>query len=189
MERFRLYNKLSGKQCFEFGSCELFDRSPDGGMMPVTAVLEDQIGSETVLLLIDKTPFIHEVAKVRPFDLHLKTGLVRTHNGPLIFMLFLLPDPWNPGEVFATWECHVNPFEPAHMNPFRDLARQSHCHVALLGKDAHVVDLLEFENRFNLDLSLPGFEQACRGLPHGNFDLAKMEFCERYTTDDLLLFG
>lgn len=97
-----------------------------------------------VLLLLDRTPFVHELAKIRPFDLRLKTGLVRTSYGPLCFLLFQIPDPRNPGAVFLAIDAHINPSEAQHALAWRDLARQSHWHLILVGADNKLVDLFEF---------------------------------------------
>jgi hypothetical protein len=48
------------------------------GIIPWRLALDPKVGSEMVLLLLDRTPFVHDLAKIRPFDLRLRTGLVRT---------------------------------------------------------------------------------------------------------------
>jgi len=58
------------------------------GILPWRLALDPKAGSEMVLLLLDRTPFIHDLAKVRPFDLRLKTGLVRTSHGHCAFCCF-----------------------------------------------------------------------------------------------------
>ena len=158
----------------------------DEGIIPWNIVIDPNVGTETCLLLLDRTPFIHTLAKVRPFDLRLKSGLIRTAHGPFFFLLFYVPDPNRPGTEFVAIDAHVNPYDPKHMTLWRDLARQSHWHLILLGADDKLVDLFEFPNTFELGKTLDQVEAVCEKLPHGSFDEAKAEFCARYTIDDLM---
>lgn len=157
------------------------------GIMPWHLVLDPAVGMETVLLHLDRTPFIYKLAKVRPFDLRLKSGLMRTSHGPLLFLLFYVPDPNRPGTPFSSIDAHVNPYDPQHMIFWRNLARQSHWHLILVGEDDTLVDLFEFENTFGLSQVLDQVDATCKLVRGGNFDAAKAEFCENYTIDDLLL--
>jgi hypothetical protein len=156
------------------------------GIIPWNLVIDPKVGTESCLLLLDRTPFIHALAKVRPFDLQLKSGLVRTDHGPLFFLLFYVPDPNRPGEVFTAIDVHVNPYDQQHMSGWRDLARQTHWHLILLGVDDKLVDLFEFANTFGLSYTIDQVEAVCEKLPHGSFDEAKAEFCATYTLDDLM---
>jgi hypothetical protein len=156
------------------------------GILPWRLALDPKAGSEMVLLLLDRTPFIHDLAKVRPFDLRLKTGLVRTSHGPLCFLLFYIPDPRHPGAVFLAIDAHLNPFEAQHVLAWRDLARQSYWHLILVGADDKLVDLFEFPNTFELDLTLDTLESVSPSMAGGNFNMAKSEFEATYTIDDLL---
>lgn len=156
------------------------------GIIPWNLVIDPKVGTETCLLLLDRTPFIDTLAKVRPFDLRLKSGLVRTDHGPIFFLLFYVPDPNRPGEVFTAIDAHVNPYDQQHMIIWRDLARQSHWHLILVGAGDKLIDLFEFSNTFQLANALDQVETVCKKLPHGSFDDAKAEFCARYTIDDLM---
>lgn len=156
------------------------------GIVPWNFALDPKTGSETVLLLIDRTPFVKELAIVKPFDLRLKTGLVRTSHGPLLFLLFYVPNPRNPQIAFSAIDAHANPHSPQHMLIRRDLARQSHWHLILVGANDEVVDLYEFENVFGLGDTLDQVQVACNGMPKGSFTEAKAEFCAKHTIDDLL---
>lgn len=98
MSRIVLNNKLSRKAHFELGECPSFDLVSESGILPVPLIPEDRIGSEMALLLIDKTPFIYTLAKMKPFDLMLKTGMVATSHGPLAFLLFYVPQKGKPGD-------------------------------------------------------------------------------------------
>src|ERR1035437_1524142 len=122
---------LSQRQTFALGDFPLH-KLKDGGILPISVVLEERIGTETALMWYDPTPFIHDLAAVRPFQLLLKTGIVRTGNGPLLFALFHIPAPLPQPKPFASVECHINPFDPALLAPFHDLARQTHWHLVLV---------------------------------------------------------
>ena len=124
------------------------------GIAPWNLVLDTKVGSETVLLLFDRTPFVGELAKVRPFNLRLKSGLVRTSHGPVLFLLFYIPDPKRPNTVVSAIDAHVNPLDSQHVLMWRDLARQSHWHLILVGANDELVDLFEFENTFGLGQTL-----------------------------------
>lgn len=156
------------------------------GILPLNIALDPKLGSETVLLLFDRTPFIYELAKVNPFRLHLHTGLANTSHGPIGFFVFFVPDPNNGKEPFISIDCHVNPFDPQHLLIWRDLARQSHWHLVLVDKENTVVKVSEFNNHFKLNDTLDQMEEACRNMDSGAFDAAKQELCSKYTPDDLL---
>lgn len=186
MSRFVLNNKLSRKGHFELGECPVFDLVPESGVLPMPAILEDRIGSEMALLLIDKTPFIYTLAKVKPFDLMLKTGMVETSHGPVAFLLFYVPNAASPDDPHFAHDHHLDPFDPGMMTTWRDLARQSHWHLILLDANREVQGVLEFGNVYGLGEALAAMTNAVNDLQPGDFALAKQEFCEQYALKDLL---
>ena len=185
MSRFVLNNKLSRKAHFELGECPVFDLVPESAILPVPLILEGRIGSEMALLLIDKTPFIYTLARVKPFDLMLKTGMVATSHGPLAFLLFYVPQAGSPDDPYFSNDYHLNPFDTGMMATWRDLARQSHWHLILLDADRKVQGVLEFENVYGLGEALDQMTQAIEGWQPGNYALAKQEFCDQYSLKDL----
>lgn len=156
------------------------------GILPLSVSLDPGIGTETVLLLIDRTDFVYDLAAIQPFNLMTKTGLVRTHYGPLMFAVFWIPTPGQPGVPFAAFECHINPLDQQQLLPWRDLARQSHWHLALLDKDHEQQNFFEFENVYNLDHGLDTAVEACAGMESIDFTMAKQEFCASYDIPQLL---
>ena len=186
MSRFVLNNKLSRKANFELGECPVFGLVPGSGVLPTPAILDDRIGSEMALLLIDKTPFIYTLAKVEPFDLMLKTGMVETSHGPVAFLLFYVPNATSPDDPYFAHDYHLNPFDPGMMTTLRDLARQSHWHLILLDADREVQGVLEFENVYGLGEALAAMTNAVSNLRPGDFALAEQEFCEQYSSKYLL---
>lgn len=185
MRRFVLNNKLSRKAHFELGECPVFGLVPESGILPIPLILEDRIGSEMALLLIDKTPFVYTLAKVKPFDLMLKTGMVATSHGPVAFLLFYVPQAGKPDDPYFAHDYHLNPFNAGMMATFRDLARQSHWHVILVDSNKDVQCVFEFENDYGLGESLDQMAQAIEGWEPGDFALAKQEFCDQYSLHDL----
>lgn len=185
MSQFILNNKLSGKAHFELGECPLFDLVPDAVIAPMPAILEDRISTEMALFLIDKTPYIYTLAKVKPFDLMLKTGMVETSHGPVAFLIFYVPNAADPGHFFFVHDCHLNPFNPSMMATWRDLARQSHWHLILIDGKKEVVGVLEFENVYKLGVALDAMTKAVGEMHPGDFNLARQEFCEQYSLPDL----
>lgn len=184
MATFALNNKLSGTKTFGFDP-SILQRHPGEGILPMSLAVEDRIGTETALILLDRTPFIYELAKVRPFNLMLKSGVVRTSHGPVAFFLFWFPDPRQPQMPFASFDCHANPLDRVLMLPWRDLARQSHWHLILVDGKGQVVDVFEFPNEYGMADTLEQFDQVCQGMTCGDFLLAKSEFCERCSLEYL----
>jgi hypothetical protein len=185
MSKFVLNNKLSGKAHFELGECPIFDLVPDCGVIPMPAILEARIGSEMALYLIDKTPFIYTLAKVKPFDLMLKTGMVATDHGPVAFLLIYVPNPASPDDPYFAYDYHLNPFDAGMIAAFRDLARQSHWHLILVDADRQVQGVMEFGNVYHLGEALDKMTKAIEGWKPGNFALAKQQFSDQYSLKDL----
>ena len=189
MSQFILNNKMSSKAKFELGEIPFFDGLPESGVLPMPAVVEDRIGTEMVLLLFDRTPFIYTLAKVKPFDLMLKFGMVETLNGPVVVLLFYVPNAATPDDPYFAHDYHVDPFDVGMMASLRDLARQSHWHLILVDGDQEVQSLLEFKNVYGLGEALAAITDAIEDVQHGNFALAKQEFCNEYSLQDLLASG
>ncbi len=185
MSQSTLNNKLSRKAHLELGDCPILDMVPESGILLMQAVLEEEIGSEMVLLLIDKTPFIDTLAKVKPFDLMLKTGMVATSHGPVAFLLFYVRNRAEPDNPFFAHDLHLNPFDAGVIATWRDLARQSHWHLLLVDGEKQVVGFLEFANVYGLGEALAAMAEACRDMHPGDFRLAKQEFSDQYSLQDL----
>ena len=120
------------------------------GIAPVPVALDPRIGTEVALFIVDHTDFAYKIARLERFQLYIKSGLVPCPSGPVLFFLFWLPDPRTPHIPFATFECTVNPHNPNMMQPYWDLARQTHWHVFIIGPGDEELNWFEFENAFNL---------------------------------------
>ena len=178
-----LKNKLRGRRYWELSELppDLRKRS---GVLPLVTTLDPAIGQEVVVAIFDDTTFVFDLANLKPFELHLKNGVVRTDHGPVIFLLFWVPDV-RTGEPFAAWEVTVNPHDSEHTEPFLQLGNQSHWHVFILGFAHAVQNMFEIANHYGLGKSLRSLIEACRPLPAGDFDAAKGEFESTYSIDDL----
>lgn len=178
-----LKNKLHEPRHWELPDlpAELRKRS---GILPLLTTLDPKVGPEIVLAIFDNTPFVFDLANLKPFDLHVKNGAVRTDHGPVIFLLFWLRDP-RSRKPFAAWDVTLNPHDSQHAAPFLQLADQSHWHLFILGFAHTVQNMFEIENRYGLGESLQTLLGACRSLPCEDFDMAKREYEATYTIDDL----
>lgn len=155
------------------------------GLLPLDLIIDPQVGKETALFLFDSTPFIYDIAALNPISLRLKAGMYNTSNGPLLFLLFYVPDPVEPNKMFAGYDCHVNPFDDHHLSVWQRLARQTHWHLILVGEDEQLVNFYEFENTYNLEETLDYAQQTSAGMKQGSFDLAKQEFMASVSIEDL----
>ncbi len=155
------------------------------GVLPMNAILDPRIGMETILCLFDSTDFIHKIAALRPFTLMLKAGVVRTSYGPVVFLLFWLPDP-KTGTPFMVFEQTLNPHNPVILAPYYDLARQTHWHVFVLDRDGNELNWFEFKNIFGLQKTLVMVATMTSNMPCTDFNSAKQEYSQQHTIDELM---
>ena len=155
------------------------------GLTPMPVIMDITVGEEVALYWLDRNPFVHELAAIRPFQFFLRSGLFRSDFGPLMWMLFYVPNPAGDPQPFASVECHLNPSELSQISLWRRLAHQTHWHLTLLGAGDEVADFFEFENCFGLADTLDTMEEACRGMRVIDFMRAKQEFWDTYGMDDL----
>ena len=158
------------------------------GVLPIQVTLHPKVGSEVALYIIDRTPFAHEIARLDPFRLFLNTGMVPCPSGPVLFILYWLEQPSGEGP-FAMFENTVNPNDPSQMQMYWDLARQTHWHVFVLGAGNRELNWFEFQNNFELDTTIDRMSEVIYQFPCKDFDLAKGEFLEMYSTEELFRLG
>jgi len=159
------------------------------GLLPMPVVIDPDVGEEVGLYWLDRTPFVKKLASVRPFQLFLKVGVSRTDFGPLMWMLFYVPDPSGKRQPFASMEAHLNIHDESTVSVWRRLSAQTHWHLTLLGQNNVVADFFEFENVFGLADAINSAEEACRGLAMTDFIAAKRQFSEQYSMDELFRLG
>ena len=156
------------------------------GIAPISVVLDQEIGTEVALYIFDYTPFAHDIAKLEPFTLYLKTGLVRCPSGVVYFSVFWLHNPANPQEPYAIYERIVDPNDSAMMQPYWELARQTHWHVFIVGPNDQCLSWFEIENVFELRPGLEALSKALPDVPTKDFEKSKLEFQEMFTLQELL---
>src|ERR1700722_5564711 len=136
--------------------------------------LDEAIGPETVVMLIERTPFVHEF-KRQSFALRLKSGAVQTSLCPVLFLLWWIP-PVTNGKPFALYEQILNPTHTGVLEMLRQIARQTHLHFVLIGPGQTVLGVYEFESTFGLDKLIPISESACKENGGMDFITAKEEY-------------
>ena len=182
----RLNNKWPGAPArFDFTTLPAELHAAEG-ILPLPLALDDQIGTEMVLTLFDRTAFIHRLAATKPFDLMMKAGLVGTDYGPLMFILFWIPNPDDPGQPLTAIDCHINPLDRESFQPWRDISRQSHWHLFLVDSDQQQQGFFEFENVYGLGETLDRVIETCEEMESADFMLAKQEFCDLYDIPTLM---
>jgi hypothetical protein len=145
--------------------------------------LDEAIGPETVVMLIERTPFVHEF-KRQSFALRLKSGAVQTSLCPVLFLLWWIP-PVTNGKPFALYEQILNPAHIGVLEMLRQIARQTHLHLLLIGPGQELIDLYEFEGTFGLDKLISVSESACRKYRGLDFIAAKAEYDLTYELMEL----
>jgi hypothetical protein len=159
------------------------------GLMPMSAVINLEVGKEIVFYLKDSTPFIEVLAKARPFNFRVYGGLGRTQHGCLGFLVFWIPSPSIPSIPIATYDLYVNFDNEALLGMWRELAFQTHWHMILLDKAGEQRGFFEFINTFQIHTVLNEKQQYNRWIPVIDFEKAKAEFMARYCIEDLFSAG
>jgi hypothetical protein len=162
--------------------------SATSGMRFETAILDPDIGPETVLILTDITPFAYELKRRQPFEVHLTSGAAQTSLGPVLFLFWWMP-PFIDGKPFALYEHILNPTHTGTLAGLRQTAEQTHLHLLLVGPGGKLLDLYKFENVFDLGKVVSICEWACREYPGMNFSAAKQEYDDTYDMMELLADG
>jgi hypothetical protein len=148
------------------------------------ATLDEKIGPEIALILIDPTQFAHELRGRKPFELYLKSGAAQTSVGPVLFLLWWMP-PLTDGKPFALYEQVLNPAHAGTLEGLRWASSQTHLHVILVGPREELLDVYEFENIFGLDRLVSVSEIACNKHRGMDFALAKQEYDRTYDLMEL----
>lgn len=156
------------------------------GIVPIPVILDEEIGSEIALHVFDYSSFAFDIAKLIPFNLHLKSGIVRCSSGLIYANIFYLDDPKNSKEPFAIYEHISNPHDPNDMQIFWDLSRQFYWHLFVIGPSDEVINFFEFKNNFGLQNSLDTLTHISPNTSPMDFASAKKEFQEMYSLHEFL---
>lgn len=153
------------------------------GVRFFSTILDPEVGPEIALLVVDQTEFVHQLVCRKLPELRLKTGVVRTSGGILLFLLWWVP-PLTNGMPFALYEHLLNAAQPGVLEMLRKLIRQTHLHILLVGPGQDLLGKFEFENVFNFESLLPIVESAVQG-PASDFETAIREYYQMYDLETL----
>lgn len=146
--------------------------------------LDERIGPEAVVLLIDTAP--EELLAKRSLTIELKAGIASTKHGPVLFLVWWIP-PMANGKPFAFYEQLMNPLHPGVSGILARVADQTHLHIVLLNIYGQVQTVFEYENNFGLGgihAGVQGARVAWQGP--ADFNLAKQAYQQDYDIYELL---
>lgn len=121
------------------------------GIYYLHLVLDKNVGEEIVLIIYDPTDFIHDLRALKPFHFVTSSLAVNTSFGPVYSFLFWVADPKDPSKSFALFDKPVDISKPQLIEPWVQLANQTHLHLLLVGENYEVEGFYEFENIFGFD--------------------------------------
>ena len=168
-----------------------FDLSPlppiliaSSGIMPISVVLDSDVGQEIVLLVTEPRDKVKEYEGRDITRFMLKAGLVNTSFGPVCFLLFYFPDPLTGAQV--TYENTINPKDRQQLAIYEQLSRQRYWHVIIADDLGEVTNFFEFPNEYGLGETLQQVDNACENMQVTDFMSAKSEYESRYSIEQLL---
>jgi len=178
-----LNNRLSPERC-DWSFLAFNGLPPGSGVLFEEITLDQRIGPEAVALLID--PEADEMVLKGTLDLNLKTGIVATSYGPVLFLIWWIP-PIKNGRPSAFYEQVMNPLYPNTSEVLRRVSEQTHLHVVLIDANGQVVTVFEFQNNFGFDKVRAGVDSA-RVSWQGPLDFvsAKAAYEQEYETENVL---
>lgn len=129
------------------------------GIKPIELVLDQDIGSEMILLVLEREDDLLGYKNNFEKKLDIKVGALNTSFGPICFMLFIMPDPTHGGKV--TYENTINVKDQGQLNIYKKLANQIYWHVVIANMNGSVRGFIEFDNNYGLSNMLNSIENAC----------------------------
>lgn len=154
------------------------------GIKPISAILNNNIGKEIILLVTEPTNKAKEFKGRNITRLMLKAGLINTSYGPVCFLLFYFPDPITGAQV--TYENTINPKDYAHISIFNQLSDQKYWHIVIADEFGSIVNVYEFLNEYGLKETLTQVGSVCEKIDITDFMAAKSEYESKYSIDQLL---
>ena len=121
------------------------------GIYYLHATLDTMVGEEIVLIIYDPTDFIMELAELTPFNFQTGSVAVNTSYGPMFAFLFWVTHPLDERRIFAGFDKPVDISNPASIEPWMQLQRQTHLHLLLVDANYEVQGFYEFENFSSFD--------------------------------------
>ncbi|MFA4829322.1 MAG: hypothetical protein WC855_12360 [Thermodesulfovibrionales bacterium] len=154
------------------------------GIKPISAVLDNKVGEEIVLLITEPQDKVREFEGRNITRFMLKAGLVNTAFGPVCWLLFYFPDPLSGGQV--TYENTINPKAHDQLSIYEKLSNQKYWHVVIANDAGEVVNFFEFPNEYGLSDTLHQVKSVCSNMQVTDFIAAKAEYESKYSIDQLL---
>ena len=154
------------------------------GIKPVTFTLDQEIGSEIVLLITESKEQAKEFEGRDVTGFFTKSGLTRTSYGPVFWLLFYFPSPATGQRVI--YENVVNPKDKRQVFIYMLLAEQEYWHVVIADNQGKVLNFFEFPNIYRLSDALEQMQQVCSELHVSDFMAAKAEYEATYSIEELL---
>jgi hypothetical protein len=168
----------------DWSNISLAIRPQGAGAVFEELTLDERIGPEAVLLLIETAP--EELLGRRKLMLELKAGVAATDYGPILFLVWWIP-PLIDDRPFAFYEQLMNPLHPGTSDILARVADQTHLHIVLLSTGGQILTVFEYENSFGFNGIHAGV-QGARVAWHGraDFGLAKQAYQQEYDVYKLL---
>jgi hypothetical protein len=151
-----------------------------------TLTLMPSLGPETVLVLREDRKFLSELREHGPFTLNIKSGAVRTSEGPVVFMVWWFPPTVNDAP-YAAYELllPLSPL-PGISQVLEEGSRQTHLHLVILDEDHEIFDIVEFKNVYGLGGPLNVAREIGAHTEGYDFDRAKEAFNREFSLDRLM---
>lgn len=147
------------------------------------AVFDPSIGEEVFIKILDEPIYAKELASTKPFNLFCKTGMVRTNQGIVLFILFIVT---NGIEEIITFETLLNPHEMSTVNLLSSWGQQSHLKVVVMdNQKGDILNWYEFKNIFGIGDVVKTIAECIGHEEKGDFILAQQEFHRKYELEDL----
>lgn len=154
------------------------------GIFYKTLVLDKNVGEEIVLMIFDSTDFIHELRRLKPFRFFISSIAVNTSFGPVFSFLFWVSQPHDERLSFAIFDKPLDISQPQSIEPWAQLANQTHVHLLLIDKNYLVQGFYEFENSYAIGEAVETIAQLDAGRVV-NFDMAEQEYFDKYSLEQL----
>lgn len=153
------------------------------GAMFETTCLDETVGDEVILVILDDPQYSREIAALSPFNLFAKTGAIRTNAGLIAFIIWSV---FNDRQHMVDYEHPINPFNQKLMSMISSLSQQSHLKVFPVDSvSAESVGFFEFDNVFGFDQLAGGLAQVIEHEPPADFTATQAALREEFSLEDL----
>ena len=149
-----------------------------------TATLDKAVGDEVLLVIQEDADYGAKLARLNPFHLRCKSGMIRTSHGLVLFLLFRVSE----GKRYeCAYELFLNPHEMATVQLLSCWGQQSHIKVLLVESSiGQCLNWYEIVNVFGMDEVVAGLARVIGHEPAGDFALAQREVTRDYTLEMLM---